>query len=80
MSVLPGRDKVPVSRGVIAGEPVPRAIIPPVPPVIEVEFGALALQSVHARFGIDQKLQQETLVKFLSSTNLSTHLFTFVRL
>ena len=45
-------------RGVVAGEPVVGAVVPAVPPVVEVELGALVPQRVHAGVDVDQELRE----------------------
>ena len=52
----------PVIRGVVAGEPVVGAVVPAVPPVVEVELGALVLQRVHAGIDVDQELNERITV------------------
>ena len=49
-------------RGVVAGEPVVGAVVPAVPPVVEVELGALVLQRVHAGIDVDQKLKERIIL------------------
>ena len=58
----PRRDESAVIRGVVAGEPVVGAVVPAVPPVVEVELGALVLQRVHAGINVDQKLDERIIL------------------
>ncbi len=47
-----------MQRRVEAREPVPGSVVPPVAAVVEVELGALVLQSVDASLSVDQELHE----------------------
>ena len=47
---------------VVAGEPVPGAVVSPVLSVVQVELGALVLEGVHAGLGVDQELERRNLM------------------
>ena len=60
---IPCRHESAVIRGVVAGKPVVCAVIPAIPPVVEVELGALEPQRVHAGVDVDQELRMKQAFK-----------------
>ena len=47
-----------MAGGVVAREPVPRAVVPPVLAVVKVKLCALVLKGVDASLSVDQKLER----------------------
>ena len=66
----PRCDESAVIRGVVAGEPVVGAVVPAVPPVVEVELGALVLQRVHAGIDVDEELKEMSCFECQRNNNM----------
>ncbi len=69
-----------MQRRVEAREPVPGSVVPPVAAVVEVELGALVLQSVDASLRVDQELHTQKSNGTRGSKQVLWGLFTFVLL
>ncbi len=66
-----------MQRGVVAREPVPGRVVPPVAAVVQVELGAFVAEGVHAGLCVDQQLlgQNEIIKKksFITDALAGSH-------